>query len=300
MESTITHAPSLPSMKQSLMKQSIIKQSILYLWKQRTLYIGHYPSITPVTQGTSSLIVSIDGPISVTCCRSGVVTHSRSFLIPAGEPFTIDCQQNRIAHCLLDSYNEDFFRIKHIMRSKIDNIYADNRHEMVLSAAFEKLITHRSDTHFAEALVNNVILPSVVESPKRPSTDQRIVKIIDLIQQDPTISYTNQHMAKLINVSEETLMRRFKATTGVTIRRFRLWRRMFVSTKLLTAGKSTTEAAMLSGFFDAPHFNHAFKDMLGMNPSSIVQRAKQMDIVAHNQLAQKNSLTPAPSRLTMS
>ncbi|OUS29856.1 hypothetical protein A9Q99_07965 [Gammaproteobacteria bacterium 45_16_T64] len=263
------------------MEDNNIDDSILYIWKNRTLYIGKYPDITPVTQGASSLIVSIDGTASVTSHKSQKTTNGRSFLIPAGEPYTIDSRNNRIAHYLLDSYNEDFFRIEQSMKNRIGNIYTENKREFVQAAVFEKLITHRSNTIYSESLLNSTVFPSIFESPKRPSTDQRIIKIIDLIQKDPTINYTNKHMANLINVSEETLMRLFKATTGVTIRRFRIWRRMFVSAKLLTLGKSTTEAAIGSGFFDAPHFNHAFRDMLGMNPSSIIQRTKNMEIFVH-------------------
>ena len=85
-------------------------------------------------------------------------------------------------------------------------------------------------------------------------------------------------MAKRISVSEVTLQRLFKATTGIPIRRFRLWRRLFVAATLLALGRSITEAALEAGFSDASHFNHVSRDMLGMTPTFIIRRTENMTI----------------------
>ena len=261
------------------MIHSITTSSILYLWKSRTLYIGEYPDFSPITQGAaSSLLVGVDGPISITQCNSGETVSGNSFLIPAGTIFIINSNGHRIANCYLDPYNEDFFRLKQSMKEQVGEIHVGNKKEIMQAAAFEKMLCHTLDQKEADRLIECAVFPSIFEAPKRPATDPRIVEIIDFIQDDPTINHTNKTMAKRISVSEVTLQRLFKATTGIPIRRFRLWRRLFVAATLLALGRSITEAALEAGFSDASHFNHVFKDMLGTTPSSIIRRTKNMTI----------------------
>lgn len=260
------------------MIHSITTPSILYLWEKRTLYIGEYPEFSPLTQGAASLTVGIDGPISITQCETGETVSGNSFLIPAGVSFIIDSNGNRIANCYLDPYNEDFFRLKQSMINKVGNIYEGSKKEIMQAAALEKMLCHTLDQKEAGKLLENAVFPSFFEAPKRITTDPRIIEIIDFIQADPTVNHTNKTMAKRINVSEVTLQRLFKATTGIPIRRFRLWHRLFVTATLLAFGRSITEAALEAGFSDASHFNHVFKDMLGMSPSSIIRRTKNMAI----------------------
>ena len=260
------------------MIHAITTPSILYLWKSRTLYIGEYPDFSPLTQGAASLLVGVDGPIAITQCNSGETISANAFLIPAGVPFIIDSDGHRIANCYLDPYNEDFFRLKQSMKERVGDIYIGNKKEIMQAAAFEKMLCHTLDQKEAGKLIEHAVFPSIFEAPKRPATDPRIVEIIDFIQDDPTINHTNKAMAKRINVSEVTLQRLFKATTGIPIRRFRLWHRLFVTATLLAFGRSITEAALEAGFSDASHFNHVFKDMLGMSPSSIIRRTKNMTI----------------------
>ncbi len=272
------------------MIHSITAPSILYLWKSRTLYIGEYPEFSPLTQGAASLLVGVDGPISLTQCNTGETVSGNSFLIPAGVTVIVDSNGHRIANCYLDPYNEDFFRLKQAMKEKVGEIYVGNKKEIMQAAAFEKMLCHTLDQKEASSLIEHAVFPSIFEAPKRSATDPRIVEIIDFIQDDPTINHTNKAMAKRINVSEVTLQRLFKATTGIPIRRFRLWHRLFVTATLLACGRSITEAALEAGFSDASHFNHVFKDMLGMSPSSIIRRTKNMAIFV-DEGALKHSLS---------
>lgn len=260
------------------MIHSITAPSMLYLWERRTLYIGEYPEFSPLTQGASSLLVGVDGPISITQTRTGDTVSGNCFLIPAGVTFMIDSNGQRIANCYLDPYNEDFFRIRQTMKQQVADIFVGNEKEIMQAAALEKMLCQKLNQREASSLLEHAILPTQFEAPKRVKTDPRIIEIIDFIKNDPTINHTNKTMAKRINVSEVTLQRLFKATTGIPIRRFRLWHRLFVTATLLAFGRSITEAALEAGFSDASHFNHVFRDMLGMSPSSIIRRTKNMTI----------------------
>lgn len=56
---------------------------------------------------------------------------------------------------------------------------------------------------------------------------------------------------------------------GVPYRRFRRWKRLMLSFELLHAKDNMTFAAVDSGFADATHFSHAFRDTFGVNPAPV-------------------------------
>lgn len=252
--------------------------SVLYLWEKRTLYIGEHSEFVPLTQGAASLLIAIDRPITIELPTMGEVMSVRSALIPAGVTFAFDAHGHRIANCYLDPYNDDFFRLQQIMQQQVGGIYINSHKEHVQVAALEKMISQKIAQNEAGLLLENIVLPSLAEAPRRKTTDPRIIEIIDFIKRSPTVNYTNRDLAKRINVSEVTLQRLFKSTTGIPIRRFRLWHRLFITASLMACGWAVTDAALEAGFSDASHFNHVFKDMIGMRPTSIIRRTKNMSI----------------------
>lgn len=260
------------------MTNSIKEPSALYLWKRRSLYIGNYSASVPLTQGASSLIIAIDKPITIELPHTSEVFSVRSALVPAGLTFKPNTLGHPVANCYLDPFNEDFFRLKQTMQNCVGGIYIDSKKETMQAAAFEKMLCQRLNQTEAYFLLENYVFPSFQEAPKKSITDPRIIDIIDFIKSEPTVNHTNEFLANRINVSEVTLQRLFKATTGIPIRRFRLWHRLFITSTLLAFGKSITEAALEAGFSDASHFNHVFKDMFGILPSSLLRRTKNMSI----------------------
>ena len=260
------------------MTNSTEDSSILYLWKRRSVYIGKHSSLDPLTQGASSLLIAIDEPITIELPDTSQAVSIRSALIPAGLTFRPNTNGHRIANCYLDPFNEDFFRLKQVMQKEIGGIYINSKKEIMQTAAFEKMLRHKMDQKEAYSLLETAVFPSFQEAPKKSIIDPRIIDTIDFIKSNPAVNHTNELLAKRINVSEVTLQRLFKATTGIPIRRFRLWHRLFVTSTLLAFGLSITEAALEAGFSDASHYNHVFKDMFGLPPSSILKRTKDMSI----------------------
>lgn len=265
------------------MVNSLLSPSILYLWNKRTLYIGEYNGFSHITQGAASLLVGIDGPIDVLHVSTGRMFSAKSFLIPAGESFAIHGKGRRIANCYLDSYNEDFKRLKKIMINNRGNIYVGNADEELFAALFCKMLESKLDYDEASDLMNRIVFTPELRSSLCEPTDPRIIEVIDFIKRDTSINHAGSYLAKRINVSETTMQRLFKRTTGITVRRFRLWHRIFVTATLVAVGHSITEAAVETGFSDASHFNHVFKEMIGMKPSSIMRLRDNMTICAEPQ-----------------
>ena len=69
----------------------------------------------------------------------------------------------------------------------------------------------------------------------------------------------------------------FSEQIGVPYRRFRMWKRLMLSFELLHTQDNMTLAALDSGFADATHYSHAFRDTFGVNPAPVFRKIERFD-----------------------
>ena len=81
-------------------------------------------------------------------------------------------------------------------------------------------------------------------------------------------NFTLEIFEQVTNVSRYHLERSFHAKVGVPIHRYLKLVRLERAQALLRSGRSATEAAHRTGFFDSAHMNRAFKAELGITPGS--------------------------------
>ncbi|MDX1906516.1 MAG: AraC family transcriptional regulator [Bacteroidia bacterium] len=107
------------------------------------------------------------------------------------------------------------------------------------------------------------------EAPATPVSETRIVKCLELIEQsyeDPATSTAS--LAARLGMSPGRLSHLFKTHMGTSLRRYLVWVRLRVAIRLLLIHHySLTEAALMAGFYDSPHFSKRFKAFLGVRPS---------------------------------
>ena len=58
---------------------------------------------------------------------------------------------------------------------------------------------------------------------------RRAFDLLELIRADPADNLSNEALAEQVGLSGDRLQRLFKQTTGIPIRRYRLWHRLFVT-----------------------------------------------------------------------
>ena len=80
-----------------------------------------------------------------------------------------------------------------------------------------------------------------------------------------------------LDLSPSRVLHLFSEQIGVPYRRYRLWKRLWLSTERLHASDSMTMAAMESGFADATHFSHAFRDTFGVNPAPVFRKIERFE-----------------------
>lgn len=97
--------------------------------------------------------------------------------------------------------------------------------------------------------------------------DQRVARIVDVIQDDAAGIASVTQVAASAGLSSSRLQHLFTAEVGVPFRRYRLWQRLRAAIRTAAAGASLTEAAHAAGFADQAHFTRAFRRTFGAPPS---------------------------------
>ena len=105
---------------------------------------------------------------------------------------------------------------------------------------------------------------------ERLPADKRITPIVDRLLSAPALGADTGTLAACAGLSVSRFQHLFKATTGVTVRRFRLWARMRGAIAMTVAGTTITHAALEAGFSSPAHFAAAFREMFGMAPTELL------------------------------
>lgn len=250
--------------------------SILYLWDKRTLYIGPLFEPLDLSQGAATLVLALDKPIAFKVEGMSRFMETRSLLLPAGLKIQIDTGDAIVANCNLDAMGLDFFALSDLMKDHFGKVLYNLRRESEF--ILECRAIYRSDMSSMEAYEH---VDRLWSEEKRPgySIDSRIEKVVSLIKQTVDDNLSVEDLANAVNLSVPRLVQLFKCQTGVPIRRYRLWHRLYITALRMGHGESLTDAAIAAGFTDSSHCSHTFRSMLGIKPSLILSQPNGIRIV---------------------
>ncbi len=257
--------------------------SLLYLWDKRTLYIGPLFEPLNLSQGAATLLVSLDKPVSFKIKGEEQSIECMSLLLPAGLSVTIDTGDAIVANCNLDPLGADFSGLSSLMQNKQDKIFYDLKQHGQFKQAYQSMQAQQLDSETAYALLDDLLGNRFGQFYPNHAIDSRVAKVVDVIKQNVDDNLSVEDLASLVNLSVPRLVQIFKKQTGVPMRRYRLWHRLFVTAVRMGQGDSLTEAALTAGFTDSAHFSHTFKAMLGMTPSTILLQPNSINIVIQKQ-----------------
>ena len=207
-----------------------------------------------------------------------------SLLLPAGMSARVHTHDGIIANCNLDPLGADFDALYRLMQkheygvayqlvsekafiASLLNIYKSQLSSKTAYEQLEQLIT--TDQNYTDNLAH--INKHVI--------DQRVVEVIKLIKETVDDNLSVDDLAATVNLSVPRLVQLFKRQTGIPIRRYRLWHRLFVAAMLVGEGESFTNAAVAAGFTDSSHYCHTFRSMLGVKPTFIIEQANKIRII---------------------
>ena len=250
---------------------------ILCLWKMRSFFIGKVDEPLNISTGASTLVFSLDKPIRFITSAMIEPIQCRSILISAGTSITIDTGDAVMANITLDPMGLDFSRISKLMKCLDQEIFFNILNEDAHMINLRKLCTpplnHQSVYNYLEDFFSTISIDTDIEE------DSRIETVVTRIQQTIHKNLSLIHLADSVNLSPAYLTELFKQYTGLPIRRYRLWHRVFTTVLSVTEGKSLTNAAIEAGFTDSSHFNRTFRSMIGITPTSIFVQKTPLQII---------------------
>jgi AraC-like DNA-binding protein len=100
---------------------------------------------------------------------------------------------------------------------------------------------------------------------RSPSTGE-VERLKELLASELQEELTLDDLARQLGANPYTMLRRFKANTGITPHAFRTNYRIEQARKYLQQGMEIAEVALMCGFFDQSHLHRHFKAMTTLTP----------------------------------
>ena len=248
--------------------------STIYLWKERTLFVGTLDDPVCLSQGAATLCISLGESFLVKQGGEGRAYTCTSVLIPPGCSVEVDTQHQAVANLNLDVMGVDFFNLSLNMTQQGD-LYFGLKEEAGFRSELTRILHDRCSLSETKSTLEALLAVDNDSFNK----DRRVQAVVDLIQSSIEVNLSIECLAEKVNLSVPGLTRLFKKQTGVPIRRYRQWHRLYITATEIGKGRTLTDAALAAGFVDLPHCTHTFNMMLGMKPSYFLSKPDQIRVV---------------------
>ncbi len=122
-----------------------------------------------------------------------------------------------------------------------------------------------------EKLFGSVVHTVCGEFPEATVRDHRIQKILERIDQLTLNQVNINELASWVNLSPSRLRGLFKGEMGCSLGYYARWVALWRAVELWKQGKAMTDMAHEAGFYDLAHLDRVYREVLGMNPTALVE-----------------------------
>lgn len=246
--------------------------SQLYIGKGRALYCGPLQHLEPHVYGSPVLHVGIYKPFKI-MLSDGIWRSYRIAVVPPGLRHALDVAGGVHGKLFVDveSPSASAFRRRFPYAKGAIGTF----HDPEIVSCFHWIFEEDPRQPQVEARLDRLLPES-----GGVEIDPRILKVLALIENEPDRNFSQDELAEALGLSPSRVLHLFTEQIGVPYRRYRLWKRLWVATERLHASDNMTIAAVDSGFADATHYSHAFRDTFGVNPAPVFRKIERFERLA--------------------
>lgn len=251
-------------------------KSQLYLWNDRTLYIGDVPDRSNLCLGSSSFLVFLDGPATIN--SAGHRATAQTFLIPAARRIDIEKHSKRVAVLALDSLGYEYHALSQTM---LDGREGVAWHSMTEKAVVQTFKTIARGNYGAKDLYHwmlSLTRPEEYFDKLMYQHDVRIEKAMNLIKKYGDTPMDIEDCAQQVGLSVPDLKTVFEENTGLTINGYRAWRLLGDAVTYMAKGMALEKAALKAGFESQEQYYRVFANHFGMHPAALAKFTSVADV----------------------
>tara|TARA_R110001599_G_scaffold215038_1_gene413177 strand:+ start:20 stop:835 length:816 start_codon:yes stop_codon:yes gene_type:complete len=113
------------------------------------------------------------------------------------------------------------------------------------------------------------VVREISQTAQREPSDPRVLAAVEFIRQRVNQPVTLAEVARAAHLSPSRFRHLFVEETGMPLRTYVLWRRLFHVWVLLMQGETLSMAAHAAGFADSAHLSRTSRAMFGTPPSAL-------------------------------
>lgn len=245
----------------------------LLTWDARALYLGPAYGLSAHRNAVAVLCVGLQEPFGVardpTDSAAGTRT-CRTAMIPHNTFHRLETPKSDMAFLYVDPMSRDLAALMARMTERDPGAAYDLTNEQTVLATLNDLAADRAGGIGELADLLGLSMPG--------APDRRVARALDRMRETPDSANSLEALAMAAGLSSSRFRHLFKATTGLPLRRYRLWTRMFAAIQAAEGGATLTEAALASGFASSAHFSAAFRGMFGLSATQLGRVRLQVDL----------------------
>jgi AraC-like DNA-binding protein len=235
----------------------------LYSWGARALFIGPAFGLSPHRNAVAVVAIGLQAPFEL-AWNARDHRRCRSALIPPNTLQHFRETSGAMAFLYVDAVSNDYAQLRACAATRGERSHLDLRCEPLLLDCLNRLrIGGAARWRDVRAELEELLKGGTAQA------DERIVQALQIIHEDPATRLPLASLARHARLSPSRFAALFRQTTGVPVRRYKLWVAMGAAVRSMQRGASLTQASMDAGFSSPAHFSSAYRQMFGMEPSRL-------------------------------
>lgn len=242
-----------------------MRQNQVFVWDGAMLFALWDISNARHRHYAACLMLAPEEPFSIMLDGSPA-RECRACLLDANTWHTLNSRGARFVNILLEPQHPWFLQMKSLLLAN-PFVELDSLSFKRLKPDWEGLFAAKWSCDEALQWSRRMVGAVIDTQLKAHPLDPRLSEVLRILRGAGHSRITPAAISKKIGLSPFTLMRMFKATLGVRISEYVLWRRLIKGLGMVDGKRTLTEIAHEVGFYDQAHLTRTAQRMAGLQPS---------------------------------